>query len=110
MIPKNFRIGKNREFNLIYKRGHFFSTILFKIVVLQDMRVDKKIGIVVGKNVSNKATERNLYKRQIRFIIYQNLSKIKMGNRIVIILKSKPSEFKKLQEELMICLKKSALL
>lgn len=110
MIPKNFRIGKSREFNLIYKRGHFFSTILFKIVVLQDMRVDKKIGIVVGKNVSNKATERNLYKRQIRFIIYQNLSKIKTGNRIVIILKSKPSEFNKLREELMICLKKSALL
>ncbi|NMB92528.1 MAG: ribonuclease P protein component, partial [Parcubacteria group bacterium] len=85
MIPKNFRLTKNREFNLIYKKGHFFSTILFKIVTLQDMRVDKKIGIVVGKNISNKASERNLYKRQIRATINQNLKNIKSGYKIIII-------------------------
>jgi ribonuclease P protein component len=109
MIPKKYRLSKNHEFNAIYKKGHFFSTLLFKIVILRDLRVDKKIGIVVGKNISNKATERNLYKRQIRAIIHQRLKNIKSGNKIIIILKNKPVDYNNLQNELELCLKKSAL-
>lgn len=110
MLPKQYRLSKELDFQRVYKKGQFCASQFFRINSLQDNRVNKKIGVVISKNVAKKATQRNLIKRQIRQIIYDNLEKIKAHNKIIISVKKIPDNFICLKEDLSKCLKKSALI
>lgn len=75
MIPSEFRLKKERNFEILFSEGDFEGG---DIVDLKYWKIDidkysgrfnendLKIGFIVSSNISNKATVRNKKKRQIR--------------------------------------------
>lgn len=110
MLRKIFRLNKEKDFKKIYKNGRFFSSRFCRLGLLGDLLNEKKIGIIVGRNIERQASQRNLLKRQIRAIIYSFLPRLKSGYKTIIILKKSPASYQELREDLEQCLKKAALL
>lgn len=110
MLMKNTRLNRTSDFKKIYKKGHFSSSQHFRINSIigggQDNK--KRFAIIVSKKISPKATQRNLYKRQIRHTIVKNIECIPNG-QYIISLKIAPESFSTLEEDLKQCLKKACL-
>lgn len=69
MLKKIYRITKDREYQAIYRRGRYQSTALFSVHYLPSKKGVSRVGIVVSKKITKKATERNHLKRQVREIM-----------------------------------------
>lgn len=84
MLPKNNRLTKIRDFNLLFKHGVYVSGRLLDLKLLrldkilnylpkkedpQNFTKQLLIGISVGIKISKKAVIRNKIKRQIREIL-----------------------------------------
>jgi ribonuclease P protein component len=69
MLPKQERLTKNREFVYVYHRKKSVANSLLILYVSNPRRnkdIPVRVGFVVGKNVSKKATKRNRAKRLMR--------------------------------------------
>jgi len=90
MLPKNNRLTKIRDFNLLFKHGIYISGHILDLKLLkldkipnyipkkEDPRTFVKqllLGISVGIKISKKAVTRNKIKRQIREILRLSLQK-----------------------------------
>ncbi len=90
MLPKDNRLTKIRDFNLLFKHGFYISGQLIDLKLLKLNKIlnyfPKKenpttfvkqllIGISVGIKISKKAVVRNKIKRQIREILRLSLQK-----------------------------------
>lgn len=90
MFPKENRLTKIRDFNLLFKHGIYISGFLIDIKLLKLAKITnyipKKedpavflkqllIAISVGTKISKKAVIRNRIKRQIREILRLSLQK-----------------------------------
>ncbi len=90
MFPKENRLTKIRDFNLLFKHGvyisgQFLDLKLLKLAKIPDYFPKKEdpaafknqllIGISVGVKISKKAVLRNKIKRQIREILRLSLKK-----------------------------------
>lgn len=69
MPTKNYKITKKEDFNLIYKNGKVFQSDYLKVFVLPNKLALSRFSVIVSKNVSSKAVERNSIKRKIKNII-----------------------------------------
>lgn len=68
MLPKKYRITKNKEFEAAFKEGKSFSTeYLFARVLPNNLGFDR-FGFIVSLKVSKKAHERAKVKRRLREI------------------------------------------
>jgi len=111
MLPAKNRLTKNREFSSIFKKGRsIYSGPLGLKYLSNDLGVNR-IGILVGIKVSKLAVRRNLYKRRLRSIIYQENKTLKQGYDLVIITKPEIKEVshQDLSKTLSDLLKKSGL-
>ncbi len=87
MLAKQYRLKKNKDFELTFKKGEALNgRFLFLKLRINNLEISR-FGFVIGKKVSNKAVIRNKLKRQLREIIRNNLSNIKSGFDIIIIVK-----------------------
>ena len=68
MLPRKYRLQKDRNFKYVYQRGKVVSSNNFLIRYLSNKQGNSRIGIVISKKISNKATVRNRLKRQISVI------------------------------------------
>ncbi|HRY37061.1 MAG TPA: ribonuclease P protein component [Candidatus Magasanikbacteria bacterium] len=90
MLPKENRLTKIRDFNLLFKYGVYISGRLLDLKLLKLAKISdyfpKKedpqyfknqllVGISVGIKISKKAVVRNKIKRQIREILRLSLQK-----------------------------------
>ena len=90
MLPKENRLSKIRDFNLLFKHGvyvsgQFLDLKLLKLNKIMDYLPKKEdpvlfihqllIGISVGIKISKKAVLRNKIKRQIREVLRLALQK-----------------------------------
>lgn len=79
MLPKQNRLKKKKDFERVFKEGQGFKEdFLFLKVVKNNLKISR-LGFVVSKNFSKKATLRNKIKRRLRELVRINLSKIKKG-------------------------------
>lgn len=85
MLPKQFRLSKKRDFELVFKRGKSIKGNGFILNFLEKGNEDLKIGFIVSLKVHKKATRRNKLKRRMREATRANLEKIKRGFLIVIV-------------------------
>ncbi|MDJ0569538.1 MAG: ribonuclease P protein component [Pleurocapsa sp. MO_192.B19] len=95
-LPKAHRLRNRQDYRAVYDQGiRRYSPHLTLVALLsreQDNSVstgETKIGISISKKVSKKAVVRNRIKRQIKGVIRSNLSKIRPGWKIVIVVKPK---------------------
>lgn len=101
LSPK-YRLSKSHEIKEVFKRGKGLSSRFFQIRFISAALGLKKLAFIVGLKVSKKAVTRNRIKRKISEIIRLNISKIKPGHLIVILVKPQAAneEPENLEEDL----------
>lgn len=85
MITKAQRLTKNKEIELVFKKGKASYDKYLGVKSLTNNLKRNRVAIIVSSKVSKKAIERNKIKRRIRTIFLLILNKIINQNDIVII-------------------------
>lgn len=75
-MQKQYRLGSNRQFQYVYRRGKRASNRELVLVYVKSSR--KKIGFSVSKKIGNAVT-RNSIKRRLREIIRPSLAEMPKG-------------------------------
>jgi ribonuclease P protein component len=86
MLKKDNRIRRNKDFDRVFKTGQsFYGRVLGLKAALNGLE-HNRFGILISTKISKKAVIRNLYKRQLRTIIKNELSSLKSGYDVVLIV------------------------
>lgn len=100
MLPREYRLTRMKDFEILFKEGHFVGGALVTAKVWKiepekyPKRVyssqDLKIGFVVPMKVSKSAVKRNRAKRQMREVVRLLLKedRLKHGFMVVIMAKN----------------------
>lgn len=89
MLPRKYRLTKEKDFKKINSSGRSFFSTLFRLRYLANNLGISRFAVVVSTKVSKKATQRNRLKRQVREIIRLNRTKIKSGYDVAISVSNK---------------------
>ncbi|PKL72081.1 ribonuclease P protein component [Candidatus Kuenenbacteria bacterium HGW-Kuenenbacteria-1] len=102
MLPKQYRLTKDRDFKFIFRKGRNCFKGEFGIKFLKNNLDVSRFGFVVSNKIAKKANKRNLIKRRLREIIRKNLSNIEVGLDVMIMarLEIKKLNFFELKEKL----------
>lgn len=107
-------IKKSTEFQHVFKSGTWYSADILMIYILKNNFEFNRVGVAVGKKVSNRSTKRNHIKRLLRESYRLNETTLKIGYDIVIVFKSgieySDVTFEKVNTNLMKCFNKANLL
>lgn len=108
MLKRVFRLTDNKDFQTVYRRGRYNATALFSINILPNRFGLTKVGIVVNKKVTKKASERNTVKRQTREIVRELLPQIKKGQSIVITVRQPAlaADFATMKKDILVSFKR----
>ena len=85
MLPKKNRLTKKKEFDLVFRGGRILKNDFLVARFLKNHIPENRFGFIVAKKVSKKGTVRNKVKRQLRYIISQEIRNIKSGIDWIII-------------------------
>lgn len=117
MLRKPLRLTKKNDFEAIASQGKAYYCPILMLKSLKNKFKYNRFGFIVSNKVSKKAAQRNLIKRRIREIIRLNLSEIKKGYDIVIIVspkiinsQGKVLKYQEIEKYLMTILKKAKLI
>lgn len=97
MLPREKRLVKGRDFDRAYQKGKRISSATFNISLVSNKTRVTRIGVVVGKKFSKKATERNRTKRVFREAIKAIYKEIYPGLDIVIFVKKTKTQEPKIE-------------
>src|SRR3989339_1305806 len=99
MLPKQYRLTKMKDFEILFKEGRFYSSPLLQAKIWkiepekyprrQYLTGDLKIGFVVSTKIDKRAVVRNRLKRQMREVVRLLLkdTKLKVGFMMLFIAK-----------------------
>jgi len=84
MLPKVHRLTKKKDFDAVFKDGKGIKSgfLIFKILKGGS---HSRIGFIVSKKVSGKATVRNRVKRIMRAAVQTHLGALKTPSDIVMV-------------------------
>ena len=100
MLKKENRLTKKKDFENVFKNGKGVKQGFLYLKFKKNKLNIPRFGLVVGKNFSKKANQRNKTRRRIREIIKNNC-KVDKGMDIVIIVNPGiNNEFKELEQSL----------
>ena len=85
MLPKKFRLTKEKDFEHTFKKGRGFFVQELGIKCVKNNLTHPRVGIVVSNKISKKAVERNKIKRRLRQAIQECLPSVKNPIDILII-------------------------
>lgn len=86
MLKKENRISLNKDFDRVFKTGHFFYGKILGIRAADGEKDVVRFGVLVSTKVSKKAVIRNRVKRTIREELKKTLPQIRRKKDIVIIV------------------------
>jgi len=111
MLARELRVRKRQDFDSVYKKGKSFSCKYLKIYVLSTDLPKQRCGFSISKKVSKKAVERNKLKRQISFILKDELKSMRSEVDLVFVLRTSILElsFEEIKFNLKELLKKANL-
>lgn len=112
MEARSIKVSRleRKEFKEVLKKGRRFREDLLVAKILFEEERKIKIGILISKRISPKATKRNLLKRRIREIV-RTLPQIQKGFKIVFIpLPGIDFDFESLKRKIERILKKARIL
>lgn len=87
MLPREKRLIKERDFARAYQKGKRASSPFFNVSIAPNRTRITRVGVVVGKKFSKKATERNRAKRIFREAVRAVYGDIRSGLDVVIFVK-----------------------
>ena len=85
MLPRENRLKKKKDFEKVFKKGKAKKGKFFLIKFIKNELKTIRIGFVVSKKISNKATKRNKLKRRMREATKMFLPSLPLGMDIVIV-------------------------
>lgn len=97
MLPKINRLTKKNDFDVVFVHGKAFKSDFLIFKYLKNNLNTVRVGFVVSKKVSNKATIRNKVKRKLRAAFLKN-TPIKSKSLDVIVLALPNSQNKNFNE------------
>lgn len=120
MIPKQFRLKKMKDIEILMKEGRFFGG---KFVTAKMWKIDPKkypkrnytgddllIGFTAGKKISKLAVKRNTYKRKMREVVRLLLKENKVNKGVMMMFIAKPqikdATFVDIQKDILDLIKK----
>jgi ribonuclease P protein component len=107
------RLVKNKEFQLVYKKGQSYVGRHMVLYVLPrpNANSETRVGFTVGKKVGG-SVQRNRVRRRLKEIYRWLKPRIALGYDLVIVARPRAleAEFNVLQEEMMYLCKKAKLL
>jgi ribonuclease P protein component len=108
---KKYRIRKNFEFRVVYKRGKSFSNRYLVLYIKKNNEGINRLGVSVSKKVGNSVV-RSRVKRLISESYRLNNSDLKQGYDLVFIARttSKGQSFSVIDNSLKILIKKAGLI
>lgn len=110
MLPKEYRLSKKKDFQLVFKRGESLKEGGFILNFLKlEKGKDLKFGFIVSSKVHKKATRRNKLKRRMREAIRRNLFKVKRGYFFVFVAlpQAIQYDFATIEKQLLLLLEKA---
>ncbi len=118
MLPKQNRLTKKKDFDVVFKGGESVKNGFLICKVLKNPSTssgqakESRFGFVVSKKISNKATVRNKVKRRLRDAVSAHLKGIKKTADVVILTLPgiEKKEFAEIQEMVNGALKKASLI
>lgn len=112
MLAKQYRLKKNKEFDLVFQKGKYIGGSLFFLLFKENKLSDNRFGFVIGKKISKKATVRNKIRRRISEIIRTIMDNIKPGFDIVVGAKTEVigKDYREIKENLEELFRKAKLI
>lgn len=112
MLPKKYRLKQKKDFNLVHKKGRFYSDKFLAIKLIKNNLEYSRFGFLVSLKISKKATKRNKVKRRLREVVRLKLKEIKPGFDIIFLTRPEIVEknFSEINEGVTKVLKKARLL
>ncbi|NQU77492.1 ribonuclease P protein component [Candidatus Falkowbacteria bacterium] len=112
MLQRKHRLTKEKDFELVFKKGRSFFVKELGVKVLQNNLDHPRAGIVVSNKISKKATERNKIKRRLREALHLAIPNIKSNVDILVI--TRPTvinlNYQEIESRLTNCLSKLRLI
>ncbi|MBU1164592.1 ribonuclease P protein component [Patescibacteria group bacterium] len=111
MLAKINRLAKQKDFDHVFKRGKSVFSANLKLRFVRNELKNSRFAFVVSNKISKKATVRNRIRRQLSEIVRTNLTTIKKGNDVVVVVKQTilKKDFEQITNELLTNLKKAKL-
>lgn len=111
MLPRANRLSKQRDFEAVWERGRTVQDEYFKVRLAPNRQKQTRFGLVLSTKVAKRATVRNRLRRQLGSALCLRLIKIKPGQDVMIIVKSKlvGANFMELERSVDKLLKKAKL-
>jgi len=112
VLPKKYRLKKEKDFELVFKRGKKANSDSLFLKFKKNNLFFSRFGFSVGKKISKKAVIRNKIKRKLSNIIYKKIKNIKSGFDVIIIVTYKilDKNYQEIEVELNKLLNKANLL
>ncbi|WP_026366285.1 ribonuclease P protein component [Salinicoccus albus] len=90
-MKKRYRIKRERDFQLVFKKGRSFANRQFVVYLVDNPRTDHmRLGISVSKRLGN-AVKRNKIKRRVR-VFFQKYQEALVPREYVVIARKPVSE------------------
>ncbi len=88
MLTKYNRLTKEKDFKVVFKAGKKYSLLGTGIYlkVRENNLEQSRFGFVISKKVSKKAVVRNKIKRRLREVVRIDISEIKRGVDVVVVV------------------------
>ena len=85
MLPKENRLTKKKDFDIVFKEGKSVKGEFLLVKILKSHLKKSRFGFIVSKKISNKAVERNKIKRRLRKAFSDRLKSFSGSLDVVII-------------------------
>ncbi|MDO8530306.1 MAG: ribonuclease P protein component [bacterium] len=85
MLPKENRLTKKNDFDLVFKKGKNEKRDFLVVKTLKNNLKESRFGFIVSKKVSSKAVVRNKVKRRLRDALQKEVDNIKEAKDIIFI-------------------------
>lgn len=112
MLAKQNRLRLKRDFEKVFKQGKGFRQNFLFLKMMENDLSETRFGFIVSKKISNKAVIRNKIRRQLREIVRNQLSQIKKGLDIVLVVlpEIKNKEFQEIEQTVNELFKKARIM
>jgi ribonuclease P protein component len=111
MLADPHRIRRQRDFDIIHKRGRFFGGGFLSIKTYKTHFSYSRFAVLVSVKVSKRAVDRNKVKRQIKAVLQKQLPLIKDGFDVVFFTQKDilNKDFAEIEKKVVSLLKKARL-